>query len=181
MSSIFDVCRASVSLSPNPLVSDGIFTLSDIKQSCGKCHYSLILFKVKRSPGTKELRKIKNLKCHCCDFNYIVYKQIYALQARFFISFQHQQSRRCSDLVIFMSTMQFKEQLWSKLKRCFVFPYTEVKFYPEIKSQIGLSSLWVSCKRSLIFRNHTMVSRNSSVDDSCGNSFRKWLHTISIR
>ena len=87
MSSIFDVCRASVSLSPNALVSDGIFTLNDIKQSCGKCHYSLILFKVKRSPGTKELRKIKNLKCHCCDFNYIVYKQIYALQARFFYQF----------------------------------------------------------------------------------------------
>ena len=25
-------------------------------------------------------------------------------------------------------------------------PYTEVKLYPEVKSQTGLSSLWVSCK-----------------------------------
>ena len=25
-------------------------------------------------------------------------------------------------------------------------PYTEVKFYPEVKSQPGLSSFWVSCK-----------------------------------
>ena len=29
-------------------------------------------------------------------------------------------------------------------------PHTEVKFYPEVKSQTGLSSLWVSCKRALI-------------------------------
>ena len=28
-------------------------------------------------------------------------------------------------------------------------PYTEVKFYPEVKSQTGLSSLRVSCKRAL--------------------------------
>ena len=28
-------------------------------------------------------------------------------------------------------------------------PYTEVKFHPEVKSQTGLSSLWVSCKRAL--------------------------------
>ena len=27
-------------------------------------------------------------------------------------------------------------------------PYTEVKFYPEVKSQTGLSSLRVSCKRA---------------------------------
>ena len=30
-------------------------------------------------------------------------------------------------------------------------PHTEVKFYPEVKSQTGLSSLRVSCKRGLIF------------------------------
>ena len=29
-------------------------------------------------------------------------------------------------------------------------PHTEVKFYPEVKSQTGLSSLRVSCKRALI-------------------------------
>ena len=28
-------------------------------------------------------------------------------------------------------------------------PHTEVKFYPEMKSQTGLSSLRVSCKRAL--------------------------------
>ena len=28
-------------------------------------------------------------------------------------------------------------------------PHTEVKFYPEVKSQTGLSSLPVSCKRAL--------------------------------
>ena len=28
-------------------------------------------------------------------------------------------------------------------------PHTEVKFYPEVKSETGLSSLWVSCKRTL--------------------------------
>ena len=28
-------------------------------------------------------------------------------------------------------------------------PHTEVKFYPVEKSQTGLSSLWVSCKRAL--------------------------------
>ena len=28
-------------------------------------------------------------------------------------------------------------------------PYMEVKFYPEVKSQTGLSSLWVSCKLTL--------------------------------
>ena len=27
-------------------------------------------------------------------------------------------------------------------------PHTEVKFYPEVKSQTGLSSLRVSCKRA---------------------------------
>ena len=29
-------------------------------------------------------------------------------------------------------------------------PHTKVKFYPEVKSQTGLSSLWVSCKRALM-------------------------------
>ena len=28
-------------------------------------------------------------------------------------------------------------------------PYMGVKFYPEVKSQTGLSSLWVSCKLTL--------------------------------
>ena len=29
------------------------------------------------------------------------------------------------------------------------FPHIKVKFYPKVKSQTGLSSLWVSCKRAL--------------------------------
>ena len=29
-------------------------------------------------------------------------------------------------------------------------PHTDVKFYPEVKSQTGLSSLRVSCKHALI-------------------------------
>ena len=33
--------------------------------------------------------------------------------------------------------------------------HTELKFYPEVKSQTGLSSLRVSCKRAL--RNQTMI------------------------
>ena len=37
-------------------------------------------------------------------------------------------------------------------------PYTEVKFYPEVKSQTGLSSLRVSCKRTLIFATLYKVS-----------------------
>ena len=32
-----------------------------------------------------------------------------------------------------------------------ILPHTEVKFYPEVKSQIGLSSLRISCKRALRF------------------------------
>ena len=33
-------------------------------------------------------------------------------------------------------------------------PHTEVKFYPEVKSQTGLSSLRVSCKRA-----HSLANR----------------------
>ena len=42
-------------------------------------------------------------------------------------------------------------------------PHTEVKFYPEVKSQTGLSSLWVSCKRALKegieFGEHPIVTK----------------------
>ena len=38
------------------------------------------------------------------------------------------------------------EVMWTlKMK----LPYTEVKFYPKMKSQTGLNSLRVSCKRAL--------------------------------
>ena len=35
---------------------------------------------------------------------------------------------------------------------------TEVKFYPEVKSQTGLSSLLVSCKRALILASETRLA-----------------------
>ena len=38
------------------------------------------------------------------------------------------------------------EVIWTLIMKL---PHTEVKFYPEVKSQTGLSSLWVSCKRAL--------------------------------
>ena len=41
-------------------------------------------------------------------------------------------------------------------------PYTEVKFYPEVKSQTGLSSLRVSCKRALIFVPSTVCGESGS-------------------
>ena len=38
-------------------------------------------------------------------------------------------------------------------------PYNEVKFYPEVKSQKGLSSLWVLCKRpEQILSKHVPVA-----------------------
>ena len=33
-------------------------------------------------------------------------------------------------------------------------PYTEAKFYPEVKYQTGLSSIWVSCKRAQNVHQH---------------------------
>ena len=38
------------------------------------------------------------------------------------------------------------EVMWTLIMKL---PHTKVKFYPEVKSQTGLSSLWVSCKRAL--------------------------------
>ena len=40
-------------------------------------------------------------------------------------------------------------------------PHTEVKFYPEVKSQTGLSSLWVSCKRADIALHHIVQSNST--------------------
>ena len=38
------------------------------------------------------------------------------------------------------------EVMWTQIMKL---SHTEVKFYPEVKSQTGLSSLWVSCKLTL--------------------------------
>ena len=40
------------------------------------------------------------------------------------------------------------EVMWTLIMKL---PHTKVKFYPEVKSQTGLSSLRVSCKRDLIY------------------------------
>ena len=37
------------------------------------------------------------------------------------------------------------EVMWMLIMKL---PHTEVKFYPEVKYQTGLSSIWVSCKRA---------------------------------
>ena len=37
------------------------------------------------------------------------------------------------------------EIMWTLVMKL---PYTEVKFYPKVKFQTSLSSLWVSCKRA---------------------------------
>ena len=39
------------------------------------------------------------------------------------------------------------EVMWTLIMKL---PHTEVKIYPEVKSQTGLSSLRASCKRALI-------------------------------
>ena len=39
------------------------------------------------------------------------------------------------------------ELMWTLIMKL---PYTEVKFYPEVKSQAGLTSRRVSCKHALI-------------------------------
>ena len=46
------------------------------------------------------------------------------------------------------------EVMWTLIMKL---PHTEVKFYPELKSQTGLSSLQVSCKRAL--RNFYVTTR----------------------
>ena len=64
-------------------------------------------------------------------------------------------------------------------------PHTEVKFYPDVKSQIGLSSLRVSCKRALssssalagpcstallsLFKNETLRFKDMLFDDPMFN------------
>ena len=37
-------------------------------------------------------------------------------------------------------------------------PFTEVKFYPEVKPQVSLSSLWISCKRALNSHDGSWIS-----------------------
>ena len=60
--------------------------------------------------------------------------------------------------------------------------HTEVKFYPEVKSQIGLSSLRVSCKRALredidaFIRMHKLIDLQNKI-----NKELKWLQSQSLK
>ena len=52
-------------------------------------------------------------------------------------------------------------------------PYTEVKFYPEVKSQTGLSSLRVSCKRAQRYEEST-TPRKARLKMKVVKSVRKY-------
>ena len=54
---------------------------------------------------------------------------------------QFDRSEICTEV-----TFTSPEVMWTLIMKL---PYIEVKFYPEVKSQTGLSSLRVSCKRAL--------------------------------
>ena len=57
-------------------------------------------------------------------------------------------------------------------------PHTEVKFYPEMKFQTGLSSLRVSCKRALIF---PMCVFSENAQFSSEYSFNELPQSLLIR
>ena len=71
------------------------------------------------------------------------------------------------------NSLQFEISLWSNWPKWNLhrgefrlirkLPYTEVKFYSEVKSQTGLSSLRVSCKRALNLYERCGCSLESSV------------------
>lgn len=118
-------------------------------------HDSLILFKVKRSSGTKRLRKIKNLTPHCCDSDYTVYKQIYTLPAKTLaISNGNNREHVC------MSMMELKKRLQSKQARCFVLFFTIIEKIP--------SSAPLPCR----------MIRNNAFDDTYNNSLHKRFNTL---
>ena len=71
---------------------------------------------------------------------------------------QIDQSEICTEM-----SFTTPEVMWTLIMKL---PHTEVKFYPEVKSQTDLSSLWVSCKRAQKTKSEDMVA--SSVDN-------KWL------
>ena len=48
------------------------------------------------------------------------------------------------------------EVVWTLIRKL---PFTEVKFYPKVKSQTGLSSLRVSCKRALNYSKSTPLQK----------------------
>ena len=60
--------------------------------------------------------------------------------------------------------------------------HTEVKFYPEVKSQISLNSLRVSCKRALredidaFIRMHKLINLQNKI-----NKELKWLQSQSLK
>ena len=59
------------------------------------------------------------------------------------------------------------EIMWTLIMKL---PHTEVKFYPEVKSQTGLISLWVSCKRALSDKSDTRPIDSVAPDEDFVNS-----------
>ena len=54
-------------------------------------------------------------------------------------------------------------------------PHNEVKFYPKVKSQTGLSSLWVSCKCAINVGTNERVYKEKSLNKTLS------MFTISER
>ena len=55
-----------------------------------------------------------------------------------------------TDVTVLVVTFTSPEVMWTLIMKL---PYREVKFYPEVKFQTGLSSLRVSCKRVPSYQN----------------------------
>ena len=54
------------------------------------------------------------------------------------------------------------EVMWTLMMKL---PHTKVKFYPKVKSQTGLSSLRVSCKRALSMLLFAFISASGNFND----------------
>ena len=62
-------------------------------------------------------------------------------------------------------------------------PHTEVKFYPEVKCQTGLSSLRVSCKRALINypRPEELLNKRSELISKCRHANKFLLRNYKTK
>ena len=96
------------------------------------------------------------------------------ISLRAFTVYMENRSEICTEVIF--TTPEVMRTLMMNL------PHTEVKFYPEVKSQTGLSSLRVSCKRThryrktqfmfLIYNFHQFYSFNFNVSvDTNGACF----------
>ena len=66
-------------------------------------------------------------------------------------------------LAVFNNAISFSDSFYK-------LPHTEVKFYPEVKSQTGLISLRVSCKRALSDKSDTRPIDSVAPDEDFVNS-----------